>query len=122
MRKSKFTTVAEYIAGQAPRARPMLRQIRAAIRTAAPEAEEMLSYGMPYYRHHGRVAYFGAFREHVSYYVMSSRAIEQRYGKRLDRYRVTRATLQFPLGSKVPTALIRDVVKARMKENAAKRG
>lgn len=118
--RSKHASVADYIAAAPPRARAMLREIRKAIHAAAPQAKEQISYGMPYYSHHGRLAYFGAFREHVSYYVMSSPTIEAKYAARLDRYRTTRATLRFPLGSKVPVGLIRSVVKARAKENAAR--
>ena len=107
-----------YIAAAAPKARPMLRLIRRAIKAGAPRAVEGTSYRMPYYQHHGRLAYFAAFKHHVSFYALGRST--ERYAKQVARYRSSKATLQFPLGSKVPEALIRKLVEARAAENEAK--
>ena len=111
--------VHQYIAKAAPKARPMLRQLRRTIRAAAPQATEKLSYGMPYYGYHGRLAYFAAFRDHVSYFVTG--AMQRSTSPDVVRYRKTKATLHFPLGTKIPTRLITKLVKARMKENEKNR-
>jgi len=116
----KPATVAGYIAAAAPAARPMLRQIRAAIRAAVPGAEEMLSYGMPYYSYHGRLAYFGAFSTHVSYYVMPRPQALAKHGDAIAPYRTSKATLRFPFGTKVPVALLRAIAKAVAAENVAR--
>ena len=42
-----------YIAAAPPDRRPLLEELRAAIRAAAPEAEETISYGMPAFARHG---------------------------------------------------------------------
>ena len=115
------TTVDGYIAAAPKEARSMLKQLRAAIRSAVPAAEEKLSYGMPYYFHHGRLAYFAAFREHVSYYVMPGKATTDRYAVRIEPYKMGKATLRFPLGTAIPIGLIKSLVRARAKENEAKR-
>jgi len=44
----------EYIAAQPAALRPMLEQVRAAIRKAVPEAVESIGYGMPDYKLHGK--------------------------------------------------------------------
>ncbi|HEX7077168.1 MAG TPA: DUF1801 domain-containing protein [Candidatus Eisenbacteria bacterium] len=98
----------------------MLRLIRRAVRAAAPRAEERVSYGMPYYTYHGRLAYFAAFREHVSFFFMGSPALRTRFAASVARYRTSKATLRFPLGTRVPVALIAKLVKARVKENEAR--
>lgn len=95
----------------------MLRQLRQTIRAAAPKAEEKLSYGMPYYGYHGRLAYFGSFGDHVSYFVMPSQTIQAKYALAMKPYKTGKATLQFPLGTKVPVALIKKLVTARAREN-----
>ncbi|HZY94015.1 MAG TPA: DUF1801 domain-containing protein [Candidatus Bathyarchaeia archaeon] len=51
MRKAKNAKVDEYIARAPQPAQQMMRQIRAAISAAAPEAEEKMSYGMPFYEY-----------------------------------------------------------------------
>lgn len=55
-------------------ARSMLKRIRTAVKAAAPMAEERISYRMPYYHYRGRVAYFAAFKDHVSLFAMPGRA------------------------------------------------
>lgn len=99
----------------------MLRLIRQSIRSAVPKAEETLSYGMPYYRYCGRLAYFGAFPDHVSYFVLPGRSVETTFANAIAPYRTGKATLQFPIGTKVPVTLIRRLAKARARENEARR-
>lgn len=111
-----------YIKAAPAAARAMLKQIRATIRAAAPNAIEKLSYGMPYYGDNGRLVYFAAFREHVSAFVMISQATRAKYALALKRYQTGKATLQFPFGTKVPVALIAKLVRARVKENAERTG
>jgi uncharacterized protein YdhG (YjbR/CyaY superfamily) len=115
--KSGPPAVTAYIAAAPPPARPMLKQIRAAVRAAAPRAEEKLSYGMPYYGHHGRVAYFAAFRGHVSVFIPGR--VLKAFAKEVEPYWRGKATLQFPLGTKVPVGLIGRLVRARVRENEA---
>jgi len=114
------TTVASYIASAPVQARAMMKVIRAAILSAAPAAEESLSYGMPFYAYkypgyRGRLTYFGAFTKHVSLFIIP-RKVPTEIAQQLKRYKAAKATLQFPLGSKVPVGLIKKLVKLRMKE------
>ena len=59
--------VNEYISAAPKEARAHLREIRAAIKSAVPKAEEGISYGKPYYKHHGMLAGFDAFKNHISF-------------------------------------------------------
>lgn len=111
--------VDDYIAA-APRAiQPMLRQVRQAIKSAAPNAEEKISYRMAFYAYHGRLIYFAAHKNHVGIYPVIGPE-KERYAKELKPYLVEKATLQFPLGKPVPVALIKKVVKERARQNEAK--
>src|SRR5262249_53071625 len=109
-------TVSGYIAAAPAPARAMLRQLRAAVRAAAPQAEERISYGMPYYYDRGRLVYFAAFKRHVSLFVWGP--ILKRHAASVRKYQTTSATLQFPLGTPLPLALIKRLVSARRRENA----
>ena len=116
----KLSTVAGYIASAPPPAREMLRQIRTAIRSAAPGAAEKISYGMPFYvykfpGYKGRLVYFGAFARHVSLFVLP-RNVPASLAAQVRKYKAEKATLQFPLGTRVPTGLIKKLVRLRMKE------
>jgi len=116
----KARNVDEYVAAAPPDARRMLKQLRSAITSVAPEAEERISYSMPYYGHHGRLAYFAAFKNHVSLFIM--RLVMKRYAQEVKRYRTSTSTLRFPIGSAIPVALVKKLVKAQVKENEVRRG
>jgi uncharacterized protein YdhG (YjbR/CyaY superfamily) len=97
----------------------MLRELRQAIRSAAPKAEEKISYRMPFYAYHGRLIYFAAHKNHVGMYPIIGRE-KDLYAKELKPYLVDKATLQFPIGSRLPITLVKKIVRARAKENEAK--
>ncbi|MGH7763225.1 MAG: iron chaperone [Candidatus Dormibacteraceae bacterium] len=104
-----------YIAAAPKAAQPMLRQLRLAIKSAAPQAEEKISYRMPYYSYHGRLIYFALHTNHVGLYVLGE--AKEIYAKELRRYMFTKSAAHFPIGATLPLALIKKVVKARVKEN-----
>jgi uncharacterized protein YdhG (YjbR/CyaY superfamily) len=106
-----------YIAAAAMPAQPILRQLRQVIRAAAPKADERISYGMPTYEYHGRLAYFAAFKNHVGLYAVGK--AHDMYAKELGAYLSGASTAQFPIGEPLPVDLIRNVVQARVKENEA---
>lgn len=117
--KGQPQDVAAYIAASPKAAQPMLRQLRQVIRTAAPAAEERISYGMPLYEDHGRLVYFAGYEHHVALY--AAIPSNNLYAGELQKYMAARSTIKFPIGQPLPTALVRKVVKARVKENEAGR-
>lgn len=106
-----------YIAAAPMAAQPLLNQLRAVIKTAAPQAKERISYGMPSYEHHGRLAYFAGYGGHVGLYGVAHIASEKDAG--VAKYLENRSTLRFPVGQKLPVAVIRKLIKARVKQNEA---
>jgi uncharacterized protein YdhG (YjbR/CyaY superfamily) len=108
-----------YIAAASKPLQPMLRQLRQAIRSAVPKAEEKISYGMPFYAYHGRLIYFAAHKNHIGMYPIIGREKEL-YAKELKPFLVEKATLQFPIGQPLPIALVKKVVKERARENEAR--
>src|SRR5436190_4845814 len=82
----KPTTVDEYLAAQPGPARKELARVRAAIRRAAPGAEELISYGIAGYKLRGRVlVYFAGWKDHVSLYPAAAGVIAA-LGKELAPY------------------------------------
>lgn len=106
-----------YIAAAPKPSQPMLRELRRAIKTAAPKAQESISYQMPYYSYNGRVAYIAGYKRHVSMYVMGR--AKKKYARELKPYLTSKATLRFPIGTRIPVTLVKKLVKDRMKENEA---
>jgi uncharacterized protein YdhG (YjbR/CyaY superfamily) len=107
-----------YIASAPKEVRGKLTELRAAIKSAAPKAEEKISYGMPYYSYKGRLAYFSYAKHHIGLYAMPP--IVQDHAKELKKYKTATATIRFPLNEKLPIALIKKLVRAGVRNNDAK--
>lgn len=108
-------SVDEYIATARPEAKKALRDIRKAIKTAAPKAEEGISYQIPGYKYHGVLVYFAAWKNHISFYPAPWNADSLK--KEMSAYEGSKGTIKFPLEQSMPLTLIKKMVKFRMKEN-----
>ena len=122
MTKTRSRSVADYLAAQPKSSQRALRTVRSVIRKALPDAEEVISYGIPAYRLHGYVAlYFAGWREHYSLYPVNARlvaALKPSAGS----YEVNdKGTIKFPLSEPVPAKLIADIAKVKAKEAATRR-
>jgi uncharacterized protein YdhG (YjbR/CyaY superfamily) len=95
--------------------RATLEKVRKAIRAAAPDAEEDLSYGMPAFIQGKPIAGYSASAAHCSYFPMSG-AITAQFQDELAKYEVSKGGFRFPIGKPPPATLIRKLVKARMAE------
>jgi uncharacterized protein YdhG (YjbR/CyaY superfamily) len=110
------TSVADYIAAAPAGTRTALRQIRAAIRKAAPGITERISYRIPTFDIDGKyVLYMAGFTNHVSVYPATA-SMMAKYGKQLERYRFGAGTLRFALGERLPLGLITKIAKLRVQE------
>ena len=120
MRGAPAKDVDAYIATAAEPARGMLRKMRQIVKATAPKAVEMISYGIPLYKlNGGHLTAFAAFKNHIGFYVMSKRLMAE-YKEEFAPYKKAIATVQFPIGAPIPAALVKKVVKARIKENEAR--
>ncbi len=118
MKRTAARTVDEYLAKVPQPARATLEQLRKVIRAAVPEAEEVISYQVPTFRHRRSVVAFAAFEDHCSLFVMSPDVMEA-FKEDLEDYGTSRGTIRFPVDEPLPAALVRRLVKARMAENQA---
>ena len=107
-----------YIAGYPKETQRSLKQLRATIKKAAPQAEEIISYGMPAYKWNGMLVYFAAYEKHIGFYPGSSGIAA--FKKELASYKTSKGTVQFPVEEPVPLPLIARIVKFRLKENQEK--
>lgn len=115
---NKPDNVDMYINGFSTNIQKLLKQLRAIIVKAAPEAEEVLSYHMPAYKYHGTLLYIAAHTHHIGFYPMPS-AIKF-FKEELSVYKTAKGSVQFPLDKPLPVKLITRIVIFRMKENLVK--
>jgi uncharacterized protein YdhG (YjbR/CyaY superfamily) len=114
-------SVGKYISAAPKEARSHLREIRAAVKSAVPNAEEGISYGKPYYKYHGMLAGFDAYKNHIGFEIWADK-LERDDRKKLKEkgYKTGSRTFQVGYDQKVPSALIKKMVKAQAKINEAK--
>ena len=97
-----------------------LQHLRETIRSVVPHAKETMSYGMPAFEIDGNVvAGFDGFKSHCSYFPHSGSVLQE-----LDGYpewcEVSKGTLKFPIGKKMPKSLVRRLISVRRRQIAEK--
>jgi uncharacterized protein YdhG (YjbR/CyaY superfamily) len=112
-------TIDGYIAAYPKNVQAILQEIRKAIREAAPEAEEIISYQIPAFKLNGILVYFAAFKNHIGFYPTSSGV--EAFKERLSAYKTSKGTVRFPMDEPMPLDLIREIVRFRVRENLAKK-
>lgn len=93
--------------------------MRAAIRQALPrDAKETISYGIPAFKQQGILVWFAAFSDHCS--LFPTAGVIQAFKKELHGFSTSKGTIHFPINKPLPIRLIKNIVKARAAELAAK--
>ena len=117
--KRKPENIDEYLASINDDKRAALERLRKTIKSAAPKAEECISYGLAAFRLDGRpLVAFGAASNHCAFYPMSSSTVTA-HRKELEGYDTSKGTIRFTVEKPLPASLVRKLVRARIAENEA---
>ena len=118
-RRLTANSIDEYIAGFPPDTQKVLEEIRALIKTSAPDATETISYAIPTFDLDGRhLVHFAGYKNHIGFYP-GARGIEV-FKEELTPYKSAKGSVQFPLGQPLPTDLIRRIVAFRVEKNTGR--
>jgi uncharacterized protein YdhG (YjbR/CyaY superfamily) len=115
MDKKTVNTIDDYIGQFSPEVQDRLRAVRNAIREAAPDAAEKISWQMPTSHQHGNVVHFAAFKDHISLFPGASGV--EAFADRLAGFKTSKGTIQFPHGQPLPLELVKEIVQYRVAEN-----
>ncbi len=118
--KKNTATVDNCLAALPVDVRTALETLRQTIRAASPMAEEVISYGVPAFKHKGMLVSFGAATNHCAFYVMSP-AVMEAHADDLKAYDTAKGTVRFAADKPLPAALVKKLVKARIEESEARK-
>jgi uncharacterized protein YdhG (YjbR/CyaY superfamily) len=112
----KATTVSEYIKSFPKSTQVILNQLRIVIKEVAPQAEELIGYGMPAYKLNKKpLVYFAGYANHIGFYATPNG--HAKFAKELSIYKQGKGSVQFPIDEPMPLGLIKKIVAFRVKEN-----
>lgn len=116
-RMKKVQSIDDYIKDFPKPVQALLHTMRKTIQQAAPDATEKISYGMPTFYEAGNLVYFAAYARHIGFYPSSSGI--KAFAQEFKNYKFSKGAVQFPLDKPLPLALIKRIVRYRVKENHA---
>jgi len=114
--KVHFNSIDEYIGTFPEETQKMLEELRATIKTAAPDAQEKISYQIAAFELDGRnLVHFAGWKNHISIYPIPTGS--EAFNKQVSKYVEGKGTLKFPLDKPLPLKLITKIVKFRVADN-----
>jgi len=102
-------TIDEYIAAQPEPIQPVLKQVRATIRAALPDAQERISWRMPTYWDKHNIIHFAAFKNHYGLYPGAEAIVH--FSHRLAAFKTSKGAIQIPYSQMPPLALIAEIAQ-----------
>lgn len=120
MKNYNAKNVDEYIASAEPEAKPKLKEIREIIKSTVPKVEEGISWGVPFYKYQGVLAGFVALKHHVDFGLVT--VLESKDREMLEKkgYKTGKKVIQIRFDQKVPAAIIKQILKVKVKTNEKK--
>lgn len=116
---TKADDIDAYLLQQSTREKAVLQKLRMAIRSVAPDAEELISYAIPCFRQHYLLVGFAAFKMHCSFFPMSKKVLAT-FKEELESYSKSAGTIRFTVDHPIPLPLVKKIVKFRLAENEGK--
>ena len=116
---NKPQTIDDYLAKVDDDQRVALEKLRKTIHSAAPQAEECISYQIASFRLAGRMLVgMGATKKHCALYLMSNSIVSQ-YAGELAAFDTSAGTIRFSPDNPIPAPLVKKLVKSRIAENSS---
>jgi uncharacterized protein YdhG (YjbR/CyaY superfamily) len=111
--KARGVTVSEYLSRVPEPARSTLEKLRTTIHSVVPpETEEVISYGIPAFKHKQVIVWYAAFSRHCSLFPTAK--VIEKFKTELGAYTISKGTIQFPVDQPLPATLVRKLIKTRL--------
>ena len=111
--------VDEYLRDLEEPKRSTLETLRTTILEIVPQAEQVISYGVPAFRVGDKtVAGIAAFKDHLSYLPFSGSVLGE-LSDDLEGYTMTKSSLHFPVDRPLPKVLVEKLIAVRLSDAQA---
>lgn len=108
-----MSEIDDYLAKISSPQKDELERVRQIVKRSCPEAEEVISYGMPAFKYRGKyLVGFAAFKNHMSLFPTPGpiAAIKDK----LEDFNTSKGTIQFTVESPIPESIIKEIIKHRI--------
>lgn len=108
-----MTVIDEYLEKVEPKQKAELEKIRSFVKKHVPEAEEVISYGMPAFKYEGSYLIgFAAYKDHLS--VFPTPEPIEILKDELEGFQMAKGTVQFTLDHLLPLEMVGRLVDERL--------
>ena len=114
MASKRPTTIAEYVRAAPREGQPHLRRLYAILKSVAPEAEEAIKWGTPFFVEPRFLFAFSAHKAHLNF-TPSAEGLEP-FREELEKHRTTQGSLQIPCNQPLPEDLVRKIAEYRLQQ------
>ena len=114
MASKRPTTIAEYIRAAPREGQPHLRRLYAILKSVAPEAEEAIKWGTPFFVEPRFLFAFSAHKAHCNF--APTAAALKAFRKQLEEHKTTKGSLQIFYNEPLPEELIRKIADYSLRE------
>lgn len=112
------TTIDEYIQAAPPSGQPQLRRLHKLLKSVAPQAEEAIKWGTPFFVEPRFLYAFSAHKAHTSF--APTAAAMEAFAEDLKSHQTTKGTLKIPYDQPLPEDLIRRMAQFCVDEVSAR--
>jgi uncharacterized protein YdhG (YjbR/CyaY superfamily) len=113
MASKRPTTIAGYIRAAPREGQPHLRRLYAILKSVAPEADEAIKWGTPFFVEPRFLFAFSAHKAHLNF--APTPAGLKPFHKELKKHKTTKNYLRIPYNESLPEDLIRKIAESRVR-------
>ena len=118
--RPKATSHNEYLRNIDEPQYTLMQRLRSTIKSTCPEAEEIISHGMPAFKYKGRLlVWYAVAKEWCSFYPWTN-SVAVRLKDELQNFTTSRGSIRFTATKPLTPSLIKKIVKIKMEETAKK--
>ena len=114
MASKRPSTIGEYIRAAPREGQPHLRKLYGILKSVAPEAEEAIKWGTPFFVEPRFLFAFSAHKAHCNF--APTAVALAAFRKQLEGHRATRNALQIPYNQPLPEDLVRRIAEHSLRE------